>query len=304
MSEQNGHRPTGPGYDGPTRPAGPLPEPPVPAHHNVVRPLTLAVWDAANIDMSLHQIVNDSTVQRPRLARFTQWLCGLPDSTNHDVEAFLFYAIPTERVAELVGFVNSVRAAGMTMFSRDRAEGDIDDAIIGTSRFRVGQRAEPGHLVVVSCDQAMVRAASRPAFDAGWKVTVAGFRESCRWATEDETFAFVDLEDIPGVFTEPLDRFSIYRLPGGGAFGPPDVVLRPVVSLVEQVKAVIDTELTSSGRPLAEFAHEVRSKVELPPSLIHVGDQELVETLLAECPVSVVDEPYGTMVKFNYTLRN
>ena len=36
-----------------------------------------------------------------------------------------------------------------------------------------------------------------------------GFREHASWALASDTLEFVDLEDIPGVFREPLPRIGL-----------------------------------------------------------------------------------------------
>ena len=60
-------------------------------------------------------------------------------------------------------------------------------------------------------------------------VTVIGFREHATWAVQHETISFLDLEDIPGVFREPLPRVSLDNLPDEGAWLQP---LRPLTALL------------------------------------------------------------------------
>ena len=47
-----------------------------------------------------------------------------------------------------------------------------------------------------------------------------GFREHAAWAVNSEIIEFVDLEDIPGVFREPLPRVDLETLPDEGAEMP------------------------------------------------------------------------------------
>jgi putative heme uptake system protein len=60
-------------------------------------------------------------------------------------------------------------------------------------------------------------------------VQVLGFREHASWALASDTLEFVDLEDIPGVFREPLPRIGLDSLPEQGAWLQP---FRPLSSLL------------------------------------------------------------------------
>jgi uncharacterized protein len=63
----------------------------------------------------------------------------------------------------------------------------------------------------------------------GVPVQVLGFREHASWAVTSETLEFVDLEDITGVFREPLPRVSLESLPDEGAWLQP---FRPLSALL------------------------------------------------------------------------
>ena len=63
----------------------------------------------------------------------------------------------------------------------------------------------------------------------GIPTTVLGFHEHASWAVASETLEFVDLEEIPGVFREPLPRISLDNLPEEGAWLQP---FRPLSSLL------------------------------------------------------------------------
>jgi uncharacterized protein len=66
---------------------------------------------------------------------------------------------------------------------------------------------------------------------AGIAVTVIGFREYALFAQASELLEFVDLEDIEGVFREPLPRMTLDTLPEEGAWLPP---FRSLRSLLEK----------------------------------------------------------------------
>ena len=63
----------------------------------------------------------------------------------------------------------------------------------------------------------------------GVPVTVLGFHEHASWAVINEEIDFVDLEDIPGVFREPLPRVNLDQLPEEGAWLQP---FRPLTALL------------------------------------------------------------------------
>ena len=62
-------------------------------------------------------------------------------------------------------------------------------------------------------------------------VAVIGFREHATWAVQHDTITFLDLEDIEGVFREPLPRINLDNLPEGGAWLQP---FRPLTALLKQ----------------------------------------------------------------------
>jgi len=65
--------------------------------------------------------------------------------------------------------------------------------------------------------------------EEGVEVQVLGFREHASWALASDTLEFVDLEDIDGVFREPLPRIGLDSLPEQGAWLQP---FRPLSSLL------------------------------------------------------------------------
>jgi uncharacterized protein len=86
-------------------------------------------------------------------------------------------------------------------------------------------------VVVASGDGRAFREPLEDLVAAGVTVTVIGFREYAAFAVASEIVDFVDLEDIEGVFREPLPRVSLDTLPDGGAWLPP---LRSLRSLLER----------------------------------------------------------------------
>lgn len=215
----------------------PVPHAAIPDHHDQQRPLTVCLWDAPNMDASLFSVTgaDHSTIVRPQYDAFSRWLVTQrPPSPNkderysskqaYDVEALLFLSVVSARSAQVAPFVTAARQSGFTAFCRNRDEGDIDDAIVAVAGQRLAERKQPGTLLICSADQDLARIAGDPAKDAGWRVVVVAYRELCGW-TEEVGYEFVDPEDIPNLFSKPLNRFDLSHLPTGGVFAPS---LRPL----------------------------------------------------------------------------
>ena len=84
-------------------------------------------------------------------------------------------------------------------------------------------------LLVASADGQAFRLPLEDIARTGTPVSVLGFREHASWALASDTLEFVDLEDIPGVFREPLPRIGLDSLPEQGAWLQP---FRPLSSLL------------------------------------------------------------------------
>ena len=84
-------------------------------------------------------------------------------------------------------------------------------------------------LVVASADGQAFRQPLEEVAREGTPVQVIGFREHASWALASDTLEFVDLEDITGVFREPLPRIGLDSLPEQGAWLQP---FRPLSALL------------------------------------------------------------------------
>ena len=84
-------------------------------------------------------------------------------------------------------------------------------------------------LVVASADGQAFRQPLEEIARTGVPVQVIGFREHASWALASDTLDFVDLEDIAGVFREPLPRIGLDSLPEQGAWLQP---FRPLSALL------------------------------------------------------------------------
>ena len=106
-------------------------------------------------------------------------------------------------------------------------EGSVDRDMLD----HIDQRFAEGlaGLVVASADGQAFRLPLEAVARAGIPVQVLGFREHASWALASDTLEFVDLEDIAGVFREPLPRIGLDSLPEQGAWLQP---FRPLSSLL------------------------------------------------------------------------
>jgi len=84
-------------------------------------------------------------------------------------------------------------------------------------------------LLVASADGQAFRTPLEDIARSGIPVSVLGFREHASWALASDSLEFVDLEDIPHVFREPLPRVGLDSLPEEGAWLQP---FRPLSSLL------------------------------------------------------------------------
>ena len=115
------------------------------------------------------------------------------------------------------------------MFAKPKIDedSDVDDDMLAHIALR---RAEGlAAVLVASADGQAFRAPLEDLAGDGIDVRVLGFREHASWALASDTFEFVDLEDIPGVFREPLPRIGLDSLPEHGAWLQP---FRPLSSLL------------------------------------------------------------------------
>jgi uncharacterized protein len=194
---------------------------------------TLLVWDAPNMDMSLGSLLGTrpTSAFRPRFDAVGRWLLGEagPDGV---AEATVFTNVVPGSTEIVRPWVEALRNVGFAVFAKPKTaeDSDVDDDMLAHIRAR---RAEGtlAHVVVASGDGRAFREPLETLVDEGITVTVIGFREYAAFAVSSEVVDFLDLEDIEGVFREPLPRVSLDTLPDGGAWLPP---LRSLRSLLER----------------------------------------------------------------------
>ena len=197
--------------------------------------VVLLVWDAPNVDMGLGSILGGrpTAVFRPRFDALGRWLLGhtadlsARSEDTLEAEATVFTNIVSGTSDNVRPWVEALRNVGFAVFAKPKTseDSDVDEDMLE----HIDKRAESGRLAGVVVASADGQAFREPLEDLAHDipVTVIGFREHATWAVQHETISFLDLEDIPGVFREPLPRVSLDNLPDEGAWLQP---LRPLTA--------------------------------------------------------------------------
>ena len=216
------------------------PAPPAGQDH-VVSPSVqrvLLVWDAPNLDMGLGSILGGrpTAAHRPRFDALGRWLLtrtaelsvGHPD-ISVEPEATVFTNIAPGSADVVRPWVEALRNVGFAVFAKPKVDEDSD--VDSDMLAHIEQRRSEGlaAVLVASADGQAFRTPLEDIARAGIPAYVLGFREHASWALASDTLEFVDLEDIPGVFREPLPRIGLDSLPEQGAWLQP---FRPLSSLL------------------------------------------------------------------------
>lgn len=215
------------------------PESPAPADATA---RVLLVWDAPNLDMGLGSILGGrpTAAHRPRFDALGRWLLtrtaelssqleGTARPVSLEPEATVFTNIAPGSADVVRPWVEALRNVGFAVFAKPKIDedSDVDSDMLDHIALRRGEGL--AGLVVASADgQAFKQPLEEIARD-GIPVQVLGFREHASWALASDTLEFVDLEDIPNVFREPLPRIGLDSLPEQGAWLQP---FRPLSSLL------------------------------------------------------------------------
>lgn len=202
-------------------------------------PEVLLIWDAPNLDMGLGSILGGrpSSTQRPRFDAVGRWLIelaeNLGDELDEDVqpEATVFTNVALDGADNVRPWVDALRNIGFAVFAKPKTteDSDVDPDMLAHIRRRYEEKVLRG-VVVASADGQNFREPLEDLAAEGLPVTVIGFHEHAAWAVSSSRLNFVDLEDIDGVFREPLPRISLDHLPDGGAWLQP---FRPLAALMD-----------------------------------------------------------------------
>lgn len=202
----------------------------------------LLVWDAPNLDMGLGAILGGrpTAAHRPRFDALGRWLLNFtadlaatqPPGQHEPLEpeATVFTNIAQGSADVVRPWVEALRNVGFAVFAKPKIDddSDVDSDMLDHIAMRHQNPGLAG-LVVASADGQAFREPLELIASAGIPVQVIGFREHASWAVSSSLLEFIDLEDIPGVFREPLPRISLDTLPDEGAWLQP---FRPLSALL------------------------------------------------------------------------
>ena len=194
----------------------------------------LLVWDAPNVDMGLGSILGGrpTSAYRPRFDAIGRWLLKRAEQLGEDIEpeATVFTNVAPGGAEVMRSWVEALRNVGFAVFAKPKSEedSDVDPDMLAHIRRRHTEGVLRG-VVVASADGQNFRELLLELADEGIPATVIGSHEHASWAVTAENIEFVDLEEIPGVFREPLPRISLDALPEEGAWLQP---FRPLSALL------------------------------------------------------------------------
>jgi len=198
----------------------------------------LLVWDAPNLDMGLGSILGGrpTAAHRPRFDALGRWLLNrtadlseLYPGMTLEPEATVFTNIAAGSADVVRPWVEALRNVGFAVFAKPKVDDDSDVDSDMLAHIALRQREGLANLLVASADGQAFRVPLEDIARSGTPVGVIGFREHASWALASDTLDFVDLEDIPGVFREPLPRIGLDSLPEQGAWLQP---FRPLSALL------------------------------------------------------------------------
>ncbi|WP_028478363.1 NYN domain-containing protein [Nocardia sp. CNY236] len=203
----------------------------------------LLVWDAPNLDMGLGAILGGrpTAAYRPRFDALGRWLLArtaelsATSAQRVEPEATVFTNIAPGTADVVRPWVEALRNVGYAVFAKPKIDDDSDvdaDMLAHIALRRRG--AGLAGIMVASADGQAFREPLEELAGSGVPVQVLGFREHASWAVTSDVLDFIDLEDIPGVFREPLPRVSLDSLPEGGAWLQP---FRPLSALLASRQA-------------------------------------------------------------------
>ena len=198
----------------------------------------LLVWDAPNLDMGLGSILGGrpTAAHRPRFDALGRWLLSrtaevsaLRPEVSLEPEATVFTNIVPGTADVVRPWVEALRNVGFAVFAKPKVDEDSDVDSDMLAHIALRQSEGLAAVLVASADGQAFRQPLEDIARLGVEVQVLGFREHASWALASDTLEFVDLEEIPGVFREPLPRIGLDSLPDQGAWLQP---FRPLSSLL------------------------------------------------------------------------
>lgn len=198
----------------------------------------LLVWDAPNLDMGLGSILGrrPTALERPRFDALGRWLLSRTAEISAqrpgvvvEPEATVFTNIAPGSADVVRPWVDALRNVGFAVFAKPKIDEDSDVDRDMLAHIELRRTEGLAALVVASADGQAFRQPLEEIARTGTSVQVIGFREHASWALASDTLDFVDLEEVAGVFREPLPRIGLDSLPDQGAWLQP---FRPLSALL------------------------------------------------------------------------
>lgn len=186
----------------------------------------LLVWDAPNIDMTLANIIEGKPTarERPDMQVLGSWLVERA-GRGVAVEGCVFVNVAPHVAGPLRGWVLWLLEEGFRVFAKPKTDdSDVDADILA----HIHHRRDQGDLATVYVGSNDARNFLEPLENlagAGVEVVVLGFAEYAGELSGSTTLTFVDLEDVPGLFSEALPRINLEALPPEGRWFEPRGVL-------------------------------------------------------------------------------
>ncbi|WP_459589371.1 NYN domain-containing protein [Corynebacterium camporealensis] len=182
----------------------------------------LLVWDAPNMDMGLGALLGGrpTSAHRPRFDAIGRWVSELARERGANPQAAVFTNVAPGGADVIRPWVEAIRNVGFAVFAKPKLH-ENDDVDPDMLEHIESLRDDLAGLVVASADGQNFQPLLEELVDDSIPVTVLGFHEHASWAVTHPDFEFVDLEDLDGVFREPLPRVNLDNLPEGGAWLQP-----------------------------------------------------------------------------------
>lgn len=182
---------------------------------------SLLLWDAPNIDMTLANIIAGKPTSRvrPDLQVLARWLVAR--AGDGEVEGCVFINVAPHVAGPLRGWVLWLLDEGYRVFAKPKTgDSDVDEDMLE----HVHQRFDEGDLEAVYVGSNDAQNFLEPLellSGAGVDVIVLGFAEYAGGLSSSDRIRFVDLEEIPDLFEEPLPRLNLETLPVEGRWFEP-----------------------------------------------------------------------------------
>jgi len=184
----------------------------------------LLAVDAPNLDMTVSNVFGRRATarERPDYDALLRWFRGRQNDDGDDRnEAAVFLNVRIDSAEKVAPWVLWLTQTGYRVFCKPKiADSDVDDDIV---EYLVAQPAnELADVVLVSHDARAFLPVAEELGRGGAPVTVLGFAEYAGAFLRSDQVAFVDLSEVPDLFTVPLPaRVTLFNLPIEGRWFEP-----------------------------------------------------------------------------------